>query len=49
MNINVRDFFSVFSHEQVEEIDKRIEKAQKEENARLQKAWDKAKDLPMNK
>ena len=43
----VRDFNSVFSREQVEEIDKRIEKSQKLYNAKLRDAMRKVEDFPM--
>ncbi len=43
--IEVRDFYSVYSHEQVREIDERIMKAQEEYNARLRQAMATAKDF----
>lgn len=46
-SIVVRDFNSVFSREQVEEIDKRIEKAQKLHDAKLRDAKRKVEDFPM--
>ena len=42
-----KDFYSVFSKEQVEEIDKRIEESQRLYNAKLMDAIRKAKDFPM--
>jgi len=45
--IEVRDFYSVYSREKVHEIDERIVEAQREYNARLQKAMRKAKDFVM--
>lgn len=41
------DFFSVHSREEVAEIDKRIEKKQKEYDAKLRDKMMKAKDFPM--
>ena len=41
------DFFSVYSREDVLEIDKRIEKKQKEYDAKLRDIMMKAKDFPM--
>lgn len=43
--IEVRDFYSVYSHEQVREIDERIMKAQEEYTARLRQAMATAKDF----
>lgn len=43
--IEVRDFYSVYSHEQVREIDERIMKAQEEYDARLRQAMATAKDF----
>ena len=43
--IEVRDFYSVYSREQVREIDERIMKAQEEYNARLRQAMATAKDF----
>ena len=45
--IVVRDFNSVFSREQIEEIDKRIEESQRLYNAKLIDAMQKVKDFPM--
>ena len=45
--IEVRDFYSVYTREQVREIDERIMEAQREYNARLQKAMRNAKDFVM--
>lgn len=45
--IIVRDFNSVFSREQVEEIDKRIEESQRLYNAKLRDAMRKVEDFPM--
>lgn len=45
--MEVRDFYSVYSREQVREIDERIVEAQREYNARLQKAMRNAKDFVM--
>lgn len=45
--IVVRDFNSVFSREQVEEIDKRIEESQRLYNAKLRDAMRKVEDFPM--
>ena len=41
------DFFSVHSREEVAEIDKRIERKQKEYDAKLRDRMMKAKDFPM--
>ena len=41
------DYFSVYSMEEVAEIDKRIEKKQKEYDAKLRDKMMKAKDFPM--
>ena len=41
------DFFSVYSEEEVAEIDKRIEMKQKEYDAKLRDKMMKAKDFPM--
>ena len=41
------DFFSVHSREEVAEIDKRIEKSQREYDAKLRDKMMKAKDFPM--
>ena len=41
------DFFSVHSREEVAEIDKRIEKEQKEYDVKLRNRMMKAKDFPM--
>ena len=41
------DFFSVYSREEVAEIDKRIEKKQKEYDAKLRDKMMKTKDFPM--
>ena len=41
------DFFSVYSREDVTEIDKRIERKQKEYDAELMDKMMKAKDFPM--
>ena len=46
-NKKVVDFFSVHSREEVTEIDKRIEKKQKEYYAELRDKMMKAKDFPM--
>jgi len=43
--IEVRDFYSVYSHEQVREIDERIMKAQEEYDAHLRQAMATAKDF----
>ena len=45
--IVVRDFNSVFSREEVKEIDKRIEKLQKLYNAKLRDIMRKVEDFPM--
>ena len=45
--IVVKDFNSVFSREQIEEIDKRIEKSQRLYNAKLRDAMRKVEDFPM--
>lgn len=45
--IVVRDFNSVFSREQVEKIDKRIEESQRLYNAKLRDAMRKAEDFSM--
>lgn len=45
--IVIRDFNSVFSREQVEEIDKRIEESQRLYNAKLRDAIQKVEDFPM--
>lgn len=45
--IVIRDFYSVFSREQVEEIDKRIEESQRLYNAKLRDAIQKVEDFPM--
>ena len=41
------DFFSIHSREDVAEIDKRIEKKQKEYDAKLRDKMMKVKDFPM--
>ena len=41
------DFFSVYSEEEVAEIDKRIEMKQKEYDAKLRDRMMKAKNFPM--
>lgn len=41
------DFFSVHGREEVAEIDKRIERKQKEYDAKLRDRMMKAKDFPM--
>lgn len=43
--IEVRDFFSVYSQEKVREIDARILKAQNEYDARMRQAMATAKDF----
>ena len=45
--IEAVDFFSVHSREEVAEIDKRIERKQKEYDAELMDRMMKAKDFPM--
>ena len=45
--IVIRDFNSVFSREQVEKIDKRIEESQRLYNAKLRDAMRKVEDFPM--
>ena len=45
--IVVRDFNSVFSREQVEEIDRRIEESQRLYNSKLMDAMLKVEDFPM--
>ncbi len=45
--MEVRDFYSVYTPEQVREIDDRIMEAQRKYNARLQNAMRKAKDFVM--
>ena len=45
--IEAVDFFSVHSREEVEEIDKRIERKQKEYDVILRDRMMKAKDFPM--
>lgn len=46
-NNKVVDFYSVHSREEVAEIDERIEKQQKECDAKLRDMMMKAKDFPM--
>lgn len=43
--IEVRDFFSVYSQDKVREIDARIQKAQNEYDARMRQAMATAKDF----
>ena len=43
--IGVRDFYSVYSRDQVREVDARIVKAQNEYDARVRKAMATAKDF----
>ena len=43
--IEVRDFYSVYSRDQVREVDARIVKAQNEYDARVRKAMATAKDF----
>jgi hypothetical protein len=43
--IEICDFYSVYSHEQVREIDERIMKAQEEYNARMRQAMATVKDF----
>ena len=43
--IEVRDFYSVYSREKVREVDARIMKAQNEYDARMRKAMATAKDF----
>ena len=43
--IEVRDFYSVYSRDQVREVDARIVKAQSEYDARVRKAMATAKDF----
>lgn len=43
--IEVRDFYSVYSREKVREVDERIMKAQNEYDARMRKAMATAKDF----
>lgn len=43
--IEVRDFYSVYTREKVREIDERIMKAQNEYDARMRKAMATAKDF----
>ena len=45
--MEVRDFYSVYTPEQVREIDDRIMEAQRKYNARLQNAMRRAKDFVM--
>lgn len=45
--IEVRDFYSVYSQEQVREIDERIVETHRKYNARLQNAMRNAKDFVM--
>ena len=45
--MEVRDFYSVYTPEQVREIDDRIMEAQRKYNAQLQNAMRKAKDFVM--
>ena len=45
--IVVRDFNSVFSREQIEEIDKRIEESQRLYNVKLRDSMQKTEDFPM--
>lgn len=47
VKIEARDFYSVYTREQVREVDERIMKAQREYNARIQKAMREAKDFVM--
>ena len=46
--IITRPFNEVFSQEEIDAVDKKILEAQKEERKRLEKAWVKVKDFPMN-
>ena len=43
-----RPFNEVFSQEEIDAVDQRILEAQKKERKRLEDAWYKAKDFPMN-
>ena len=46
--IITRPFNEVFSQEEIDAVDKRILEAQEKERQRLDKAWSKVKDFPMN-
>lgn len=46
-NENVKDFYSVYSHEEVEKVDKRISELQEKYEQKLREAQWKAKDFPM--
>jgi len=46
--IIIRPFNEVFSQEEIDAVDKKILEAQEKERKRLEKAWAKAKDFPMN-
>ena len=46
--IITRPFNEVFSQEEIDAVDKRILEAQEKERQRLEKAWLKAEDFPMN-
>ena len=46
--IITRPFNEVFSQEEIDAVDKKILEAQEKERKRLEKAWAKAKDFPMN-
>ena len=44
----IRPFYDVFTQEEIDAVDKRILEAQEKERQRLDKAWSKVKDFPMN-
>ena len=46
--IITRPFNEVFSQEEIDAVDKKIFDAQEKERKRLEKAWVKVKDFPMN-
>lgn len=43
-----RPFNEVFSQEEIDAVDQRILDAQEKERKRLEDAWSKVKDFPMN-
>lgn len=47
-NIITRPFNEVFSQEEIDAVDKKILEAQEKERKRLEEAWAKVKDSPMN-
>lgn len=46
--IITRPFNEVFSQEEIDAVDKKILEAQEKERKRLEEAWTKVKDFPMN-